>query len=100
MLQKGILRAGEGEKGAKKGGDGWLVSVYLKYGYDFRRGFLLVWGPIILYIAGVMRTMASVMGVTFKGRNMKRFVNHVWNPFVEPKKRILILAIAAYLALC
>jgi hypothetical protein len=31
---------------------------------------------------------------------MNRFYNKIWLPFVEPKKRIFLLALAAYIALC
>ncbi len=31
---------------------------------------------------------------------MKRFYNEVWLPFTLNKRRILLLAIASYLALC
>ena len=31
---------------------------------------------------------------------MARFYAKVWVPFITPKKRILILAIASYIALC
>jgi len=31
---------------------------------------------------------------------MARFYAKVWLPFMEPKKRILLLALAAYIAMC
>jgi hypothetical protein len=31
---------------------------------------------------------------------MARFYDKVWVPFMEPKKRILLLALAAYIAMC
>lgn len=59
-------------------------------------------------IAFVMNDMASVMGVNDEvskvlllGRNkMTKFYESVWVPFVVTKKKILILAIASFIALC
>ena len=55
-----------------------------------------------------MNDMASVMGVNDEvskvlllGRNkMTKFYESVWVPFVVTKKKILILAIASFIALC
>ncbi|HML74920.1 MAG TPA: hypothetical protein PKB02_10540 [Anaerohalosphaeraceae bacterium] len=52
-----------------------------------------------------MNDMASAMGgakqtMLFEGITMNRFYNKIWLPFVEPKKRIFLLALAAYIALC
>jgi len=53
----------------------------------------------------VMNDMASAMGgakqtMLIEGITMSRFYNTIWLPFVEPKKRIFLLALAAYIALC
>ena len=42
----------------------------------------------------------SDLGMTFRGFDMKVFYDKIWVPFVVTKKRILILAIASYIALC
>lgn len=59
----------------------------------------------LFIITLVMNDMASAMGgakqtMLFEGITMNRFYNKIWLPFVEPKKRIFLLALAAYIALC
>jgi hypothetical protein len=59
----------------------------------------------MLYNTEVMRVMASAVGGLkeqgfFGEITMARFYAKVWLPFMEPKKRILFLALAAYIALC
>lgn len=48
--------------------------------------------------------MASAMGgvkmLKVKENKMKQFYCNVWLPFMEPKRRIFLLALAAYIALC
>ena len=47
--------------------------------------------------------MASVMGgmnLKCRGEKMANFVENIWRPFFASKKRILLLAIATYIALC
>jgi len=36
----------------------------------------------------------------FRGMTMKSFYEKVWCPFVVTKKRVLVLAILSYIALC
>jgi hypothetical protein len=48
--------------------------------------------------------MASVMWVNERnasgGQTMKKYYYKFWVPFVANKRRILVLAIASYLAMC
>lgn len=48
-----------------------------------------------LRLWGVKKMMNLV-----KEKTMSRFYKTMWLPFVEPKRRILLLALAAYIALC
>jgi hypothetical protein len=41
-----------------------------------------------------------VLGVCFQMAVMKKFYYEVWIPFTFTKRRILILAIASYIAMC
>ncbi len=44
--------------------------------------------------------MASDVGCDLRRKTMRKFYQKVWLPFTITKKRILILAIASYIALC
>jgi hypothetical protein len=38
--------------------------------------------------------------ILYQGNKMKNFYNQTWIPFMMNKRRILLLAIASYIALC
>ena len=40
------------------------------------------------------------MGFKIEGKTMARIYRNIWLPFVAPKRRFLLLALAAYIALC
>ncbi len=62
---------------------------------------MLVFLAILLYNTVVMRKAGFGSGVLIYGETiMTTFYYKVWLPFTATKKRILILAIASYIALC
>ena len=57
-------------------------------------------GGVFGIIAIVKLERASQVGCDVRRNTMRNFYEKIWVPFVFNKKRVLILAIASYIALC
>ena len=73
----------------------------------FARDFYVKIVMIFLYfklICGIITFVksekASQVGCDLRRKTMRNFYQKVWVPFTITKKRVLILAIASYIALC
>ncbi len=65
--------------------------------------FTLATKANVLYNAVVMiwlRSWGLIRKTTFGEKTMTKYYYKFWVPFIANKKRILILAIASYLAMC
>ena len=62
--------------------------------------FFLNFGCNSVIMTTVMKARLREQGYYLRGKMMKRFYERFWCPFVVTKRRILILAIASYIALC
>jgi len=83
----------------------FFISSFRVTGYVVNQKFSLNQNDGCNIITFVMNVMASAVGGLkeqgfFGEMTMARFYAKVWVPFMEPKKRILLLALAAYIAMC
>lgn len=79
------------------------ITSELAVSYDFARADSLAFSRVFGYTDNRNRSTASEVLRVMKGagvRKVETFYYKVWLPFVSNKKRILVLAIASYLALC
>jgi hypothetical protein len=92
-------RGCQGQVGGKK--RRMRVRNYLQDSYlCISAHFFLVFSGAVLYNKGVMGNGAAEVGYGLRRSVMLSFYYKVWLPFAATKKRVLILAIAAYIALC
>jgi hypothetical protein len=63
-----------------------------------RRRFFLIFTPLLGYNNFIIKQLFD--GFIFLGWGMKKFYYEIWLPFTFTKRRILILAIASFIAMC
>lgn len=61
--------------------------------------FFLLFGPV-WGIIHIMKSVENTHWHNYMGGSMRAFYYEKWLPFVFNKKRILLLTIASYIALC
>lgn len=79
------------------------ITSELAVSYDFAGADSLAFPRVFGYTDNRNRSTASEVLRVMKGagvRKVETFYYKVWLPFISNKKRILVLAIASYLALC
>jgi hypothetical protein len=74
------------------------LTLYSTGSYAQKHGFFLPFEPPCGYNNGIVKQNAVARNR--KKVTMKKFYYEFWLPFTITKKRILLLAIASYIALC
>ncbi len=77
-----------------------FVSALCTESYVLGAAFFLNFGCNSVIMTTVMKARLREQGYHLRGKMMKKFYETFWCPFVVTKRRILILAIASYIALC